>query len=219
MSYDFLISIICFPLAPNNLSIFLFTEFAFLFEVSYLFFSLLFLREMRGIKMVTAYEENRDWRAEELRSCSLFFILSLVFPFSSFSWNHCLYFTLSLCSLYLWSFTELSPVSKTTSIRGTGSVVQISTITNHRSGSVQKFLWCYSILSEWISAFVHSRQDEKTKCHNSKRKTYSSWWQALDFFAGVAILMRFAAKSIHINVKGVHTRPRWTFDWNKEREI
>lgn len=170
---------------------------------------------MREIKRVSLCKENRDWRAEEL-SCSPFFILFLVFPFSSFSWNHCLYLPFSLCSLYLGSFTEFSPISKTTFIWGTGSVVQISTVTNQKSDSIQKILWCYSTLSELVSAFVYSRQDEKTKCHDIKRKSYSRWWQALDFFAGVAILMRFAAKSIHINVRGVHMRLRWTFDCLKQ---
>lgn len=122
-------------------------------------------------------------------------------------------FVYCICALLQNLLLFPRPLSSGT---GTGSVLQTSTIANHKSKSIQKILWCYSILSELVSAFVYSRQDEKTKCHNIKRKSYSSWWQALDFFAGVAILMRFAANSIHINVRGVHMRLRWTFDCLKQ---
>lgn len=71
----------------------------------------------------------------------------------------------------------------------------------------KKMLRCYSLLSELISAFVHSKQDEKQKHHNIDRKSYSNWWHALGFFlVGITILMRFVAKSLHINVKEVHMR-------------
>lgn len=171
---------------------------------------------MREIIKVSVREENRDWGAEKLKSCSPFFILSLLFPFSSFSWNHSLYLPFSLCSLCLWSFTEFTLISKTTFIWGTWSVVQVSTITNHKPDSIQKILWCCAILSELVSAFVYSRPDEKTKCHNMKRKRYSSWWQALDFFLQELSFSWDLLPRLHGNARGVHTRLWWTFDCLKQ---
>lgn len=141
LSSDFLISVIHFPLAPKNISIFLSTEFAFLFGLSYLFFSLLFLRRMRETKMVSGREENglKSGRTEELFSILHTIPYDLIFPFS-FSLNCCLYLPFSLCSLYLCTFMEFSAISKTTFKRGTGRVVQVSTITSHKSESIPNML-------------------------------------------------------------------------------
>lgn len=164
---------------------------------------------------MSIHEENRKWKAEELRSCSPFFMLLLVFPFSSFSRNHCFYVPLSLCSLFLCSFTNTAPEP----LPSEGQAVWFRQTPSPTTSLTASKKLCGAVLCELVSALVYSRQDEKTKCLNIKRKSYSSWWQVLDVFAGVAILMRFAVKSIHSNVRGVHRRFRWTSDWNKEKKL
>ena len=162
--------------------------------------------------MVSVHVEKGAWRPEELRVVLHSSYHSLYFHSAP---SHEITSILPLFSVPVLFYRILFYFQDHFHVRDRQRV-QISTITNHKSDSIQKVLWCYSMLSELVSALVYSRKDEKTKCHNLKRKSYSSWLQALEIFAGVAILTRFATKSIHINVRGVHTRLRRTFDCLKQ---
>lgn len=167
------------------------------------------------------HEGNKDgectWRKQGLKSGRTEELFSILHATPCISSQLLLMQSLLVCFILpLFTVSELlySICPRTTSIWGTDSVVQINTIANHKSESIQKTLWCYSI---WASLCTCLFQTEwENLCLNIKRKSYSSWWQALDFFAGVAILMRFAAKSVHRNVRGVHTRFRWTSDCLKQ---
>lgn len=134
-------------------------------------------------------------------------ILFLLFPFNNFAWNHCLFLLFSLYSQYLCSFTAFSPRP----LPSEGWAVWFSWAPSPTTDltAFKKMMWCYSVLSELISAFVHSKQDDK--------KAPQYWWEKLFklmastrvcfiFFVGVTTLMRFFVKSLHINVKQVHMR-------------
>lgn len=124
----------------------------------------------------TGIEEQKNWGAGSP------FILSLVFLFNNFAWNHCLDLLFSLCSQYLCSFPEFSSRPLSSEGRAVWFSWAPSPITDLTA--FKKMLWCYSVLSELISAFVYSKQDDKKKHHNIDGKSYSNWWQALEDFFG-----------------------------------
>lgn len=146
-------------------------------------------------------------------------ILFLLFPFNNFAWNHCLFLLFSLYSQYLCSFTAFSPRP----LPSEGWAVWFSWAPSPTTDltAFKKMMWCYSVLSELISAFVHSKQDDK--------KAPQYWWEKLFklmastrvcfiFFVGVTTLMRFFVKSLHIIVKKFIWGFEWDSVWNKERD-
>lgn len=139
---------------------------------------LLFLREKREIKVVSVNEEKRDWRAK-LRN---WFSINTI-PFISIQ-QLCMksLFVSAILPLFTVSVLFYSIFTQTTSIWGMSGVVQLSTITNHRSDSIQKnvvMLFCFVWAHLCICAFQIGWQ--KKKHHNIDGKSYSNWWQALGF--------------------------------------
>lgn len=107
-------------------------------------------------------EEQKNWGIGSP------FTLSLFFPLNNFAWNHCFFhssFIHSICAL-------LSIFIETTFIWGMSSVAQISTISNHRSDSIQKnivMLFCFVWAHLWIRAFQAGLP----------KKAPQYWWEKL----------------------------------------
>lgn len=156
--------------------------------------------------MVSVNEEKRDWRAK-LRN---WFSINTI-PFISIQ-QLCMksLFVSAILPLFTVSVLFYSIFTQTTSIWGMSGVVQLSTISNHRSDSIQKnvvMLFCFVWAHLCICAFQIGWQ----------KKAPQYWWEELFklmastrvcfiFFVGVTILMSFLVKSLHINVKEVHMR-------------
>lgn len=165
---SFLISVICFPLALNNLSVILLTEFTFLLGFSQCFASSSSQRDEgnKGGERKWGKQELKSRRTEEL---VLHFILSLVFLIINFAWNHCLYLLFSLCSQYLCSFPEFSPRLPSPEGRAVWFSWAPSPTTDLTA--FKKMLWCYSIWAHLcICVFQTGWQ---------KKKAPQYWWEKL----------------------------------------
>lgn len=110
--------------------------------------------------------------------------------------NHCLYLPLSLCSLNPYSFTEFSPTSRTIFIwvlHGSDKCHHQPQVWQHSKNSVM--LLYFDCASLCICLFQTGWQ---TKMPYYQEEKLFKLMASTGFFAGVAILIRFASKSIYI---------------------
>lgn len=155
---SFLISVICFPLALNNLSVILLTEFTFLLGFSQCFASSSSQRD-EGNKGGERKWGKQNWRAEELRSWFSIYTIPCI---SNYQLCMKSLFVSSILPLFTISVLFSRIFTKTTFTWGPGSVVQLSTITNHRSDSIQKNAVMLFYLSSSLHLCIPNRMTKKS---------------------------------------------------------